>query len=217
MPSTEKASMRVTDLNQIMATAINQDIPYVIKIVPNTQYKQTQENSKKEPSLPPYDTTWLNQKYFNDKWRSLMLRSSIARILDVTDVNKYIMEKDLSAPIPFAQTVPTDTHLFGMLCMALDWLGVFKRSAKMENQFSQLKNMFPDLVIFKKYKDIEKIKTGWANAKSKMFKGHNICRLNYKGVIQELANKGQFVSECLLLDTLMAYLEPTIVNIINGR
>ena len=209
--------MRVTDLNHILPTTINQDIPYQVVLIPNTQNKHTKD-TKEEHKLPPeYDTTWLNQKYFNDKMRSLMLRSAIARILDVTDVDIFIMKKDSSAPIPFAQSVPTDTHLFGMLCMTLDWLGVFQRSAKMENQFSQLKNMFPDLKIFRKYKDIEKIKTGWANAKSKMFKGHNICRINYKIVIQELANKGQFVSECLLLDTLMTYLEPTIVNIINGR
>lgn len=214
--SAEIMNLNIQDLNLLLASAINQNILHPIARQQNTRSNTQTEDTMEEHQLPPeYDTSCLNQKYFNDKMRSLMLRSSIARILDVTDVNQYIMKKDSADTIPFGQTVPTDTPIFGMLCMALDWLGVFKRGAQMEDKFMQLKAMFPKLMIFKE--DIAKLVKKWADTKSKMFKKKNINRFNYKDVIRELANKGQFVSECLLLDTLMTYLEPTIVNIINGR
>ena len=215
MPSAEKASMRVTDLNHILPTTINQDIPYQVVLIPNTQNKHTKD-TKEEHKLPPeYDTTWLNQKYFNDKMRSLMLRSAIARILDVTDVDIFIMKKDSSALLPNAETVPTDTYQIGILIMAMGWLGVFQKGAVAIDKFLQLKNMFPNLEIFRKHKDIKQIVNGWAKEKSEKFK--KINRLNYKATIQKLADEGKFVSECSLLATIMTYLEPTIVNIINGK
>lgn len=202
---------------QIPKTALNPDTLYAIMPIANTRNIQTEDQTE-VPALPPlYEHTWLNPKFFKKDFPCLQLRSSIARILDVTDVEEYYMKEDFAEDIPYGQTVPTDSPHCGLLLLALDWLGVFKRRTTAKDKFMQLKAMFPKLKIFKKDKDIKTLVKKWQDAKSEMFKKMHINRLNFKKIIREKADKGENVNECILLDTLMKYLTPTITNIINGR
>lgn len=146
---------------------------------------------------------------FDDNGALYSLRSVIARVLESKDVRKYFISDDDHAERKSLRRVPTDIHLFGMICLPLQWKGVFKRKTNLPNMLEQLKIMFPELIIWEKY-PTEKIAIGWEREKSR-FLGKDVDKDNYQDIIKGLSKKKKEDGELFI--ELVEYIFKSIDNI----
>lgn len=164
----------------------------------------------KDKNQIPYENKHLTC-LFDEEEARILLRSVIARILEFRDAKEYYVKDDCHGKLASLRRVPTDIHLFGMICLPLQWKGVFKRKTSLANMLEQLQIMFQELEIWVKYTP-EKVASGWEREKSR-FLGKEVDKDNYLDIISKLPKKRKEDGE--LFRELVNYIFESIDNLQN--
>lgn len=162
----------------------------------------------KDKNQTPYENKHLTCFFDEEKIR-ILLRSVIARKLEFRDAKKYFVKDDSHGKLVSLRKVPTHIHLFGMICLPLQWKGIFKRNTSLTNMLEQLQIMFPELEIWEKYTP-EKVASGWEREKSR-FLGKEVDKDNYLDIISKLPKKRKEDGE--LFRELVKYIFESIDNL----